>query len=126
MRKLIKDYLKTDSRLLSLLGSTNKDDKMYPKYSTKKPPYLVLEIRPQERSKPNIDELEIKIIDHDIDRQEIIRDRILSLLDFGETNRHFSNEDNVILTSHLTGNGNLEYDILNLNEMQLTFEVKWR
>lgn len=126
MRKLIKDYLKTSSELHRLLNITVRDDKMYPNYSKNKPPYLVLKIRPQERSRPNIDELEIKIIDSNIDRQEEIQRETLKLLDFGETTRHYNNGTNSILTSHLSGSGELEYEDLGLNEINLNFEGKWR
>ncbi len=126
MRKLIKDYLKTSSELSRLLNITSNDDKMYPNYSKKKEPYLVIKIRPQERSKPYVDELEVKIIDSNIDRQEEVQREILKLLDFGETTRHYTNGTNSILTSHLSGSGELEYEDLGLSEVNLNFEVKWR
>lgn len=126
MRALIKGYLKTSEELVKLLGITNKDDKMYPNYSKKSPPYLVLKIRPDERGKVKTEEVEIKIIDKNINNQEKIQELVLGLMDFGETNKHYSNGENILLTSHLTGSGELEYEDIGLIEKTLTFEVKWR
>lgn len=126
MRALIKGYLKTSEELVKLLGITNKDDKMYPNYSKKSPPYLVLKIRPDERGKVKTEEVEIKIIDKNINNQEKIQELVLGLMDFGETNKHYSNGVNILLTSHLTGSGELEYEDIGLIEKTLTFEVKWR
>lgn len=126
MRKLVKDYLRSSKELLNLLGSTNKDDKIYPNYSKKKAPYLILKIRPQERTIPKVDDLEVKIIDDDVDRQEEIQELILKLLDFGETKGHYKNKTNILYTSHLIGSGELEYEGLGLVEKTLNFEVKWR
>ena len=126
MRSLYKARLKSDNVLLELLGSKVNDDKIYPNYSSREEPYLVLKIRPTERGRVNVDDVEIKVIDSDVERQELIQEKVLALFEFGETLQHFRQGNNVIITSHLTGSGELEYEDLGLYEKVLNFEVKWR
>lgn len=119
LEKAIKSVL--EENLSPLIGK----DKVFPVFSTGKPPFVTYTITPISGGVVKESQVEAKSIDGDIDKAIEIRESIIRKLDMLGRDPSITSGDTV-LRSVLAGGGQIFNDSIQMWELSSIFIVTWR
>jgi hypothetical protein len=127
MIKAVLNRLKNDAALSSLLGVTAEDSRIYPLSTGNFGPCISYTDTPMEGGRVKQNNLELRITAQSYAATRQIEDRLNALLDFKEGSGEDTGwiyEDVNVMTSYLTGGGELEMG--EIYQRFLVYTIKWR
>lgn len=123
----ILNKLKNDADLISLLGITPEDSRIYPLFTTDFGPCLVYNDSPiNDDGRIKINRLEMRIIDTDYDHMLEIEKVLNAVMIIPEDEPGYIFNGINIMSCSQNGGGTLEHDGADVFERIIYYEIKWR